>query len=108
MSRLVLILGDQLSEDIAALAKADKASDVVVMAEVRDEGTYVRHHPKKIALVLAAMRKFADHLRDAGWTVDYTTLDDPDNAGSIVGELLRRAEERGASEVIATEPGNGG
>lgn len=105
MSRLVLILGDQLSEDIAALAKADKASDVVVMAEVRDEGTYVRHHPKKIALVLAAMRKFADHLRDAGWTVDYTTLDDPDNAGSIVGELLRRAEERGASEVIATEPG---
>ena len=105
MSRLVLILGDQLSEDIAALAKADKARDVVVMAEVRDEGTYVRHHPKKIALVLAAMRKFAERLRDAGWTVDYTTLDDPDNAGSIVGELLRRAEERGASEVIATEPG---
>ena len=105
MSRLVLILGDQLSEDIAALAKADKARDVVVMAEVRDEGTYVRHHPKKIALVLAAMRKFAKRLRDAGWTVDYTTLDDPDNAGSIVGELLRRAEERGASEVIATEPG---
>lgn len=105
MSRLVLILGDQLSEDIAALAKADKAHDVVVMAEVRDEGTYVRHHPKKIALVLAAMRKFAERLRDAGWTVDYTTLDDPDNAGSIVGELLRRAEERGASHVIATEPG---
>lgn len=105
MSRLVLVLGDQLSMDVAALRAADKTQDVVVMAEVREEGTYVRHHPKKIALVLTSMRKFASDLRDAGWTVDYTTLDDPENAGSVVGELLRRAEQHGASEVIATEPG---
>ncbi|WP_300440977.1 cryptochrome/photolyase family protein [uncultured Mameliella sp.] len=105
VSRLVLVLGDQLSERGAALKAADKARDVVVMAEVADETAYVPHHPKKIALIFAAMRKFAAQLREDGWDVRYTELDDTQNAGSICGELLRRAEETGASEVIATEPG---
>ncbi|WP_193743514.1 cryptochrome/photolyase family protein [Tateyamaria sp. ANG-S1] len=105
MSRLILVLGDQLSDGVAALREADKSSDVVVMAEVADEGSYVPHHPKKIALILAAMRKFAARLRDEGWTVDYSELDDTENSQSITGELLRRAEQRGASEVIATRPG---
>ncbi len=103
--RLVLVLGDQLSEDLSALCAADKARDVVVMAEVADETAYVPHHPKKIALVLSAMRHFAASLEADGWTIAYTKLDDPDNSGSISGELLRRAEAHGADEVIATRPG---
>jgi deoxyribodipyrimidine photolyase-related protein len=43
--------------------------------------------------------------KGTGWTVRYTRLDDPDNAGSIPGELLRAAEATGAVEVLATEPG---
>ncbi|MBN8294024.1 cryptochrome/photolyase family protein [Rhodobacter sp. NTK016B] len=105
MVRLVLVLGDQLTPSVAALKAADKARDRVVMAEVADEAGYVPHHPKKIALIFAAMRKFAEALRADGWTVDYTRLDDMDNAGSIPGELLRRADQHGASEVIATRPG---
>ncbi|WP_284263780.1 cryptochrome/photolyase family protein [Roseicyclus amphidinii] len=105
VSRLVLILGDQLSEEIAALREADRATDTVVMAEVMDEASYVPHHPRKIAFLFAAMRKFAAHLEGQGWRVRYTRLDDPDNAGSIPGELLRRAEETGATEVLAIEPG---
>ncbi|WP_299152199.1 cryptochrome/photolyase family protein [uncultured Tateyamaria sp.] len=105
MSRLILVLGDQLSMDVAALTAADKDADVVVMAEVAEEGSYVPHHPKKIVLVLAAMRKFAARLRDEGWQVAYTELDDTDNTGSIVGELIRRADQFGASAVIATKPG---
>ncbi|MEM9756292.1 MAG: cryptochrome/photolyase family protein [Pseudomonadota bacterium] len=105
VSRLILILGDQLSDEIAALGEADRDEDVVVMAEVMDEASYVPHHPKKIAFLFAAMRKFAARLSDAGWDVRYTRLDDPGNAGSIPGELLRRAEETGATEVLATEPG---
>ena len=105
VSRLVLVLGDQLSEGIAALQAADKTRDVVVMAEVAEEAGYVRHHPKKIAFTFAAMRKFAARLRAAGWDVRYTELDDTGNSGSITGELLRRAEETGADEVLATEPG---
>ncbi len=105
MTQLVLVLGDQLTDKVAALRAADKSKDVVVMAEVPEEATYVRHHPKKMAFFFAAMRKFAARLRDDGWTVAYTTLDDDDNAGSICGELLRRAEEHGAEKVIATRPG---
>ncbi len=105
VSRLVLVLGDQLSEGLSALREADKTRDIVVMAEVADEAEYVRHHPKKIALIFAAMRKFSKVLQADGWDVRYGQLDDSANAGSIVGELLRRAEETGATEVICTEPG---
>jgi deoxyribodipyrimidine photolyase-related protein len=103
--RLVLVLGDQLSLALSALREADRATDVVVMAEVLDEARYVPHHPKKIAFCFAAMRKFAARLTAEGWTVAYTRLDDPANAWSIGGELLRRAVEFDADEVIATEPG---
>ena len=105
VTRLVLVLGDQLTDTLSALDAADKSSDVVVMAEVSEEATYVQHHPKKIAFIFAAMRKFAARLKDDGWDVRYTRLDDPENAGSIPGELLRRADETGATEVIATQPG---
>ncbi|WP_299402163.1 cryptochrome/photolyase family protein [uncultured Roseobacter sp.] len=105
MSRLVLVLGDQLSIGLSALRQADRGSDIVVMAEVAEETGYVQHHPKKIALIFAAMRKFAARLREDGWDVRYGQLDDTQNAGSIVGELLRRAEQTGASEVLVTEPG---
>ncbi len=105
MSRLVLVLGDQLSPNLSALAAADRARDTVVMAEVRQEATYVPHHPKKIAFLFAAMRKFAARLQADGWQVAYTRYDDPQNAGSIVGELQRRAEATGAAEVLVTRPG---
>lgn len=69
--RLVLVLGDQLSMDLSALREGDKARDVVVMAEVGDEASYVKHHPKKIAFLFAAMRKFAKALEEDGWQVAY-------------------------------------
>lgn len=103
--RLILILGDQLSPDVAALREADRDRDVVLMAEVGAEATYVPHHPKKIAFLFAAMRKFAAALAADGWQVRYTKLDDPDNAGSIPGEISRAAAATGAQEVLATEPG---
>ena len=105
MVRLVLVLGDQLTPDIAALKAADKAQDVVVMAEVMGEGASVPHHPQKIALILAAMRKFAAALQAEGWRVAYTRLDDAANSQTIGGELLRRAAEFGAAEMLATKPG---
>ncbi|MDG1068755.1 MAG: cryptochrome/photolyase family protein [Sulfitobacter sp.] len=105
MSRLILVLGDQLSESLSALREGNRHTDLVVMAEVMEEATYVRHHPKKIALIFAAMRKFAAALERDGWTVAYAQLDDTENSGSIVGELLRRAEQTGAQSAICTEPG---
>lgn len=105
VKRLVLVLGDQLSETLSALQAADKQCDLVVMAEVADEAMYVGHHPKKIALVFSAMRHFATSLRQAGWQVAYSKLDDVSTSASIVAELIRRAGENGVTDVIATQPG---
>ncbi|MDB2407267.1 cryptochrome/photolyase family protein [Jannaschia sp.] len=105
VGRLILVLGDQLSDDLSALREGDRATDTVVMAEVQAETDYVDHHPKKIAFLFAAMRKHAERLRKDGWQVRYTKLDEPENTHSIPGELLRAAEATGAAEAIATEPG---
>ena len=105
VGRLILILGDQLTLDLPMLVAADRAEDTIVMAEVRAEGTYVPHHPQKIALILTAMRKHAMALEAQGFCVAYTRLDDAANTHSITGELLRRAAETGATDVWAMEPG---
>ncbi|MFP5456024.1 MAG: cryptochrome/photolyase family protein, partial [Alphaproteobacteria bacterium] len=102
---IILLLGDQLSPRMSSLEAADPALDVVLMAEVMEEATYVRHHKKKIAFLFSAMRHFAEELRAAGWTVDYVRLDDEGNSGSLRGEVERAMARHGASCVVATEPG---
>lgn len=87
---LVPILGDQPTRDLASLRGRTKDDTVVLMVEVWDEATYVRHHKQKIALIFSAMRHFAAELRDAGWTVDYVELDE---LGLLdPRDLCRRAE----------------
>ncbi len=104
MTSLRVVLGDQLSRDIAALRDL-AAGDVVLLAEVRDECTYVRHHPQKIVLVLSAMRHFAAALTAGGVTVRYVRLDDAGNTQSLRGEVVRAVAEVQAERVLATEPG---
>ncbi|MBV8849136.1 MAG: cryptochrome/photolyase family protein, partial [Methylobacteriaceae bacterium] len=105
MKTLRFILGDQLSRSISSLADLDLARDVVLMAEVMEEATYVRHHKQKIAFVFSAMRHFADALQNEGVRVDYIKLDDPQNTGSFSGELQRAVERHRPDRVVATEPG---
>jgi deoxyribodipyrimidine photolyase-related protein len=102
---LRVVLGDQLSAGIAALTDLDKRRDVVLLAEVRDECTYVKHHKQKIVLVLSAMRHFAAALRSRGVTVDYVTLDDPANTHSLRGEVARAVAKHRPASVVATEAG---
>ena len=73
------------------------------MMEVADETTYVRHHKQKIAYILSAMRHHAEALREAGWTVDYVALDDPDNSGSFTGEVARAVERHDPERIVVTE-----
>ena len=105
MVSLVLVLGDQLSEGLAGLSAADPTRDVVVMVEAAEEGSSVPHHPQKIALILAAMRHFAQTLRAAGWRVLYSRLDDQENSQSVAGEVMRRAAEIGTDHLIMTHCG---
>ncbi len=100
-----LVLGDQLTRGLASLADLDPAKDVVLMAEVIEEVTYVRHHKRKVAFLFSAMRHFAEELRADGITVDYIRLDDEDNSGSFSGEIARAVTRHGADRIVVTEPG---
>ena len=102
---LRMVLGDQLSPGISSLAGLDAKRDVVLMAEVMGECTYVRHHAKKIVLVLSGMRHFARALQARGVTVDYVALDDPGNTQSLRGEFLRAAARHKPASCAVTEPG---
>ena len=101
---LRLILGDQLNLDISSLDGLDAQKDVILMCEVWDEATYVQHHKKKIAFIFSAMRHFAQELKDKGYNVEYTRLDDPDNTGSFHGEVKRVVKVYNPDAVIVTEP----
>ncbi|MGT2487128.1 cryptochrome/photolyase family protein [Methylobacterium oryzae CBMB20] len=86
---LRFVLGDQLTRRVSSLVDLDAGCDVVLMVEVRDEATYVRHHKQKIAFLFAAMRHFAAELEAEGVAVDYVRLTDAGNTGSFTGELER-------------------
>jgi deoxyribodipyrimidine photolyase-related protein len=102
---LRLVLGDQLSDGLSALRGLDASTDVVLMAEVSDEATYVKHHKQKIALVFAAMRQFAARLEARGVTVRYVRVDQAGNTGAIAGELKRALSSQMFSGVVMTECG---
>jgi deoxyribodipyrimidine photolyase-related protein len=104
LTALRVVLGDQLSRHVAALSGL-APGDVVLLAEVMGECDYVPHHPKKIALVLSAMRHFAAALTARGVNVRYVRLDDPENSQTLTGEVRRALRETGLKRVIATEPG---
>ena len=44
--RLCLVLGDQLSFDLASQQGLDIESDTVLLVEVMEEASHVPHHPK--------------------------------------------------------------
>ncbi|MET0124718.1 MAG: cryptochrome/photolyase family protein [Pseudomonas caspiana] len=104
--RLCLVLGDQLSFDLASLAELDAERDAVLMVEVMEEATHVPHHPQKIILIFSAMRHFAQALEARGFHVHYVRLDDPQNTGSVPGELHRWHSLLQPEELHLTETGD--
>jgi deoxyribodipyrimidine photolyase-related protein len=102
---LRVVLGDQLSRGLSALADLDPKRDTVLLAEVMGECTYVPHHPQKIALVLSGMRHFAQALAGRGVRVDHVALDDPANTGTLSGEVLRAVARHRPNRIVCTHPG---
>ncbi len=105
MTTLAVILGDQLSPGIASLRDVDPATTVVLLLEVAAEASYVRHHQKKIAFILSAMRHFAVEMTQAGWQVDHVRLDDPANTQSFDGEVCRAAARHKATRIVTVAAG---
>ena len=105
MRNLIVLLGDQLSPTMSSLVGGDPQQDLVLMMEVHEEATYVRHHKKKIALCFSAMRHFAEELERQGWRVDYRALDAHDNRGTFSDELELAVRTHKPRAVIATAAG---
>lgn len=104
MKNLCIVLGDQLTLDLASLRASDRA-DVVLMMEVGREATHVPSHKQRTVLFLSAMRHFAEDLRRAGRRVDYVELEDAENTQSFEGEVARAIARHGAGRVMVTRPG---
>ncbi|WP_395686775.1 cryptochrome/photolyase family protein [Aestuariivirga sp.] len=104
MSTLRIVLGDQLTRGLSSL-RDHAPGDTVLMMEVAEEATYVKHHKQKLTLIFSAMRHFAAELEADGISVDYVRLDDPANTGSLTTELRRAVIRHRPSSIIVTEPG---
>ena len=103
--RLILILGDQLSRTVSSLKDARKTKDVIVMGELAQEASYVRHHKKKIAFVFSAMRHFAEELKKDGYQVDYQHYGRKNAARSFRALVEAAIENHAPDAVVVTEPG---
>jgi deoxyribodipyrimidine photolyase-related protein len=105
MKKIRLILGDQLNLQHSWFDTIDP-SVVYAMMEVRQETDYVTHHIQKILGIFAAMRSFADSLREKGHQVAYIKINDDDNNQSIglnLDSLIKKYDASGVSYLLPDE-----
>ncbi|SFU40277.1 deoxyribodipyrimidine photolyase-related protein [Pustulibacterium marinum] len=97
MKKLRLILGDQLNYKHSWFSESPE-NVVYVMAEMRQETDYVKHHIQKIVGFFAAMRNFSHWLQKRGFEVIYFELDDKNNP-----QDLQKIIEQTISQTKATQ-----
>ena len=102
---LVIVLGDQLDAESAALDGFDQQRDLLWMAEVAAESEHVWVSKPRIAVFLAAMRHFREAQKKLQRRVHYTELDAPGNTQTLAGELARACAELQPERLIMTEAG---
>jgi deoxyribodipyrimidine photolyase-related protein len=78
MKTLRLILGDQLNSNHSWFQTKDDTV-LYLMAEVRQETDYVKHHIQKVTAFFLVMRNFAEKLQQNGHQVRYYKISDTDN-----------------------------
>ncbi|MBT8139422.1 MAG: cryptochrome/photolyase family protein [Gammaproteobacteria bacterium] len=101
--RLRLLLGDQLDIQHSWFNQTDNAT-LYLLAEMRQETDYTRHHVQKICAFFAAMRGFAEALREAGHHVLYLGLDDTADYENFTDLLCHLAKRFNADEVAYQLP----
>ncbi len=103
---LVLVLGDQLDANGAALDGFDPQCDVVMMSEAKEEASYLPQHRQRLVLFFSAMRHLRDAFETRGYSVLYSALNDDANTGTLAGEMERRATAHRPQRLVVTEPGD--
>ncbi|MFY8043283.1 MAG: cryptochrome/photolyase family protein, partial [Rhodoferax sp.] len=76
------------------------------MTEVTEESTHVWSAKQRIAVFLSAMRHFAQGLLASGMPLDYTTLDAPDNQGTLALQLAAAIARFQPAGLVMTAPGD--
>ncbi|WP_421807829.1 cryptochrome/photolyase family protein [Flagellimonas sp.] len=92
MKKLRLILGDQLNLSHSWFQETSD-DHVYLMAEMRQETDYVKHHIQKVVGFFSAMRNFANTLENNGHQVMYFTITDKDNPQNLP-DLINQAIEK--------------
>ena len=101
---LRLVLGDQLDPLHPWCQARPDPAVLIVLMEIRQETDYTRHHAQKVLAIFAAMRRFAQQLREAGHRVHYLRLGNPHNRQSLTANLDALAQAVGAEVVEAQLP----
>lgn len=102
MTTLRLILQDQLSLTLSSLKEVPKG-DVVMMCEAKEWFKTPKHHKKKVAFLLSAMRHFNETLKDLGFKTHYVDWDDQENR-SFEKEILKAVDHFQITKVVLTHP----
>lgn len=78
MKTVRLILGDQLNQKHSWFKEVDN-NVTYLMAEMRQETDYVKHHIQKVAAFFLAMRTFKEELSEKGHQFTYLKIGDTKN-----------------------------
>lgn len=103
MKRLRLLLGDQLNARHSWFRETD-SDTYYLIAELKQETGYVRHHVQKICAFFAAMEHFAQALTEAGHQVIHLTLDQSSQHADLPALLSGLIAEHGIEQFEYQRP----
>lgn len=95
---LRLILGDQLNHYHSWYKDADK-NIVYLLAEMKQETGYVKHHIQKVVAFFRSMRNFAQWLEERDHQVIYFKIDDKNNPQKL-DKLIKQQLEKTDAEIF--------
>jgi len=97
MKTLRLILGDQLNQNHSWFKSIDP-NTIYVMAEMRQETDYVKHHIQKVVGFFSAMRAFSEELEAKGHQFIYLKINNPENSQILKDFILDQINETKAEK----------
>ncbi|PRX53065.1 cryptochrome/photolyase family protein [Flagellimonas meridianipacifica] len=97
MKTLRLILGDQLNLQHSWFEETND-NVTYLMAEMRQETEYVKHHIQKVVGFFMAMRNFSEALKSKGHTIVYLKINDPENLHDLDKVIQHQIDEHGAGK----------
>ncbi len=98
-----LILGDQLNSEHSWFDQVDE-SVLYLIAELKQETTYVTHHIQKVCAFFAAMAQFAKERQEEGHHVLYLTLDRTQSFDNLADVLKHYVRDAGAIKFEYQRP----